>query len=207
MTSEPTVVEGSLKGAQLEEAVAVAVRAFGDDPFFAFLFPNDATRDKSVAILHRAVLREVAGIGVTRTALVDGHVAGVAVWIPPGRWPYSPWVQFRQLVSTLRAFVGNMGSIMRSRGLFQEIVKAHPKRPHWYLQLLMVDPDHQRQGIGGALQSPTLDACDAAGLPAWLETQKQDNLAYYARFGFSVVGEHRAPDGPPIWSLNRDPRG
>lgn len=207
MTTLPTIVEGTLKGVHLEEAVEVSVRAFGDDPFFEFLFPNAATRDRSVAILHRAVLREVAAIGVTRTALLDGHVVGVAVWVPPGRWPYSPLIQLRQLKSTLRAFLPNFRTIMRSRGLFQEIVKAHPKHPHWYLQLLMVDPDHQRQGIGGTLQTPTLEVCDAAGLPAWLETQKEDNLAYYARFGFRVVSEHRAPEGPPIWSLNRDPKG
>jgi GNAT superfamily N-acetyltransferase len=203
----PTIVEGTLTGAQLEEAVEVSVRAFSDDPFFGFLFPNEASRDKSVAILHRVVLRQVARIGVTRTALVDGHVVGVAIWIPPGRWPYSPMLQLRQLVGSLRAFLPVFGTIMRSRGLFQEIVKAHPKAPHWYLQLLMVDPSHQRQGIGGALQTPTLDVCDAAGLPAWLETQKEDNLAYYGRFGFTVISEHRVPDGPAIWSLNRDPKG
>jgi GNAT superfamily N-acetyltransferase len=206
VTTEPTVVEGTLQGTQLEEAVEVSVRAFSDDPFFEFLFPKPESRDKSVAILHRVVLRQVARTGVTRTALVDGHVVGVAVWIPPGGWPYSAMLQVRQLVGSMRAFLPVFGTIMRSRGLFQEIVKAHPKTPHWYLQLLMVDPSFQRQGIGGTLQTPTLELCDTAGLPAWLETQKEENLAYYARFGFSVVGEHRAPDGPSIWSLSRNPK-
>jgi predicted N-acetyltransferase YhbS len=70
----------------------------------------------------------------------------------------------------------------------------------------MVDPDVQRQGIGGRLQSPTLGVCDEEGLPAWLETQKEENLAYYERFGFTVVDEHHPiADGPSMWSLRREP--
>jgi GNAT superfamily N-acetyltransferase len=207
VTTSPTVVEGTLEGTALEEAVGVSIRAFQDDPFFEFLFPKDASRDRSIGILHRVVLQKVATIGVTRTALVDGHVVGVAVWIPPGRFPFPPMVQVRQLFGSIRAFLPVMGTVMRARGVLQEVVQAHTKVPHWYLQLLMVDPAFQRQGIGGALQTPTLELCDSSALPAWLETQKEENLAYYGRFGFSVVGEHRAPDGPSIWSLNRDPKG
>jgi predicted N-acetyltransferase YhbS len=72
----------------------------------------------------------------------------------------------------------------------------------------MVHPDVQRQGIGGMLQSPELAQCDAESIPAWVETQKDENLAYYGRFGFEVVKEHRPfPDAPAMYSLRREPRG
>jgi predicted N-acetyltransferase YhbS len=65
----------------------------------------------------------------------------------------------------------------------------------------------QRLGIGGALQDPTLEACDTEGLPGWLETQKEENLAYYRRFGFEVVKEHNPTPGvPSLWSMRREPR-
>jgi GNAT superfamily N-acetyltransferase len=208
VTLTPTIVEGPLRGGQLEEAAQVSVRAFADDPFFRWLFPNDTTRERSTAKIHAVVLRHLSSIGTTRTAFVDGKVAGVALWLPPGSWPLPPMAQVRQLFGTIPAFRGSFSSLNRARPLLKEVAKAHPKRRHWYLQLLMTDPPYQRQGIGGLLQNPTLEICDREGLPAWLETQKHENLAYYARFGFEVVSEHKAPgDGPSIWSLNREPKG
>jgi GNAT superfamily N-acetyltransferase len=205
---QPDVSEGSLRGAGLDEAVAVAVRAFDDDPFFEYLFPDRAQRHRSVALLHRTVLDRVGDLAVTRTALVDGRVAGVAMWVPPGAWPYPAALQVRQLFSAVRAFVPHMGSFARAGRILRSVELTHPKRPQWYLQLLMVDPPHQRKGIGALLQAPTLATCDAEGLPAWLETQKEENLAYYARFGFQVAKEHRPiASGPAMWSLSRDPAG
>ena len=206
MTTTPVVSEGSLKGDQLEEAVQVSVRAFDDDPFFEYLFPGEAQRHRSVATLHRTVLRHVAAVGVTRTAFVDDRIAGVALWVPPGKWPYSPMLQLRQLFGSVSAFAPHLSSLSRARPIMQAVVQAHPKRPQWYLQLLMVDPPFQRHGIGGMLQTPTIEACDREGTFAWVETQKEENLAYYQRFGFTVVAEHRpVPDAPAMWSLGREP--
>jgi len=203
----PVVTEGSLTGGQLDQAVDVAIRAFGDDEFFTYLFPNEQRRAGAVGALHRSVLVHVAPLGVLRTATVDGRVAGVALWIPPGAWPYPSAVQLRQALGSIRAFLPALKMLPRAGRILRSVELSHPKRPQWYLQLLMVDPAFQRQGIGATLQSPTLEACDREGLPAWLETQKEENLAYYARFGFEVVKEHRPlAEGPAMWSLSRDPR-
>jgi len=204
---EPRVVEGPLRGAHLDEAVDVAVRAFDDDPFFAYLFPKPEQRHRSVGLLHRTVMVHLAAHGTLRTAFVEDKVAGVALWIPPGGWPYPPMLQVRQVFGAVRAFMPSLGSFSRAGRILRAVELAHPKRPQWYLQLLMVDPDVQRQGIGGILQAPTLEACDKQGLPAWVETQKEENLAYYGRFGFEVVTEHRPmADGPAMWSMCRDPK-
>jgi hypothetical protein len=46
----------------------------------------------------------------------------------------------------------------------------------------------------------------ADGLPLWLETGVERNLALYRRFGFRVVAEGDAPGGGPhVWFLRRDP--
>lgn len=205
MTIDATVEEGALTGNRLEEAVAVSVRAFGDDPFFRLLFPQDDRRDRSVGILHRVTLKHLSAIGTTRTAYVDGRIAGVALWLPPGRWPFPIWVQVRQLFGNVSAFRGDFGAIGRVRPLLKEVVQAHPKVPqHYYLQLLMTDPPFQRRGIGTMLLRPTLEQCDREGLPAWLETQKEENLPYYARFGFEVVSRHGLEGSDvAIWSLSR----
>ena len=64
----------------------------------------------------------------------------------------------------------------------------------------------QGRGIGSALLAPGLEACDRDGLPAYLETQKESNVSWYARAGFEVSDEVRLPGTPPIWCLRREPR-
>jgi predicted N-acetyltransferase YhbS len=75
-----------------------------------------------------------------------------------------------------------------------------------YLALLGVDPSAQGQGIGRKLLQPRLDDCDANGVSIYLETQKQENLAYYGRFGFSVRDTVSFDGCPTIWSMWREPR-
>ena len=53
--------------------------------------------------------------------------------------------------------------------------------PHYYLAILGADPLFQRSGRGQRrARSPMLERCDTEGVPAYLETQKEENLAYYA---------------------------
>ena len=79
-------------------------------------------------------------------------------------------------------------------------------QPHYYLAILGADPLFQRAGAGSAAIQPMLDRCDAEGTPAYLETQKEDNIAYYHRSGFSVVEEIRVDGCPSMWAMRREPR-
>jgi len=90
--------------------------------------------------------------------------------------------------------------------LFLEVDKRHPREPHWYLSLLVTDPSAQGRGIGTRLIAPVLERCDVDGHFAYLETQKESNVAWYARSGFEVVDEVRLKGTPPVWLLRRDPR-
>ena len=87
------------------------------------------------------------------------------------------------------------------------IDRARPKEPSWSLFLLAADPSVQRSGIGTGLQQAVLDRTDADGLPAYLEAQNVDNLAYYRRFGYEVGNDlHPVPGGPPLWTVRLEPR-
>jgi ribosomal protein S18 acetylase RimI-like enzyme len=87
------------------------------------------------------------------------------------------------------------------------IAKKHPREPHWYLFLLVTDPEYQRRGIGSLLMNDALPRIDADGVIAYLETQKEDNLAYYRRFGFEVVTTLTpVRNGPPLYAMQRPSR-
>ena len=53
--------------------------------------------------------------------------------------------------------------------------------------------------------APVLARCDTEGLPAYLETQKEENIAYYARHRFDVVRKLELEPCPPVWTLLREP--
>ena len=61
--------------------------------------------------------------------------------------------------------------------------------------------------LATALLAPVLARCDEDGDFAYLETQKEANVAWYARAGFTVVDEIRLEATPPVWCLRRGPQG
>ena len=88
---------------------------------------------------------------------------------------------------------------------FDRLMALHPKEAHWYLGVLGTDPKHQNRGIGSALLRPVLARCDGGGDAAYLEASRPENVPYYERHGFEVVGEFQLPKGPPVWRMLHTP--
>ena len=66
------------------------------------------------------------------------------------------------------------------------------------------DRDKQGQGVGSSLVAPMLARADAEGLPCYLETMKERNVAFYEKHGFQVVVEDDLPKGGPhFWTMKR----
>jgi ribosomal protein S18 acetylase RimI-like enzyme len=87
------------------------------------------------------------------------------------------------------------------------IERHHPPAPpHWYLATLGTEPAAQGRGLGSTVLAPVLEECDRDGVGAYLESSKERNLDYYARFGFRVTRELRLPRGPRVWLMWRDAR-
>ena len=82
----------------------------------------------------------------------------------------------------------------------------HPQdRPHWYLFILGTEPAAQGRGLGSALLAQVLARIDADGMPAYLESSNERNLALYGRHGFEITSEVTIPGGPRIWPMWREP--
>ena len=73
-----------------------------------------------------------------------------------------------------------------------------------YLGTLGVDPALQARGVGTALLNRWLAGLDRKAIGAYLETDRVENLAFYRRAGFEVVGETRV-QGVVIWRMQRAP--
>ena len=123
--------------------------------------------------------------GATLPAEHDHHLVGAAIWVPPGGMP-RPFR--RELLMQLR--LGRLllrgSNLAIGLRLLSAVDRVHPHEPHWYLGLLGTDPTMQGRGVGAALLEPTLARADGEGMPCYLETQKEENLSFYARHGFAV---------------------
>jgi hypothetical protein len=55
--------------------------------------------------------------------------------------------------------------------------------------------------------SHMLARADAAGVPCYLETAKERNVAFYRAHGFDVLVEDTIPNAFRYWTMRRPPRG
>ncbi|MCU1463854.1 MAG: acetyltransferase family protein [Acidimicrobiales bacterium] len=184
----------------------VLTRAFADDPLPTFVATSDRRRPAVIRSFLAPIARDAIPFHHAYAAVDRNGVRGVAAWLPPGAYPPSLARQLRQLPGLLHiaALVPRrMSFVFQALG---ELARTHPKEPHWYLALLAVDPSHQGRGIGRKLIAPVLQLADTEGLPAYLETTKAANVAWYRGAGFDVVDELHVGAGPPIWTMQREPR-
>lgn len=180
-------------------------RAFFDDPVFEWLLPDEEMRRKHLHRVFATMTRHhhLAHGGVE--VATDGPgIGAAALWDPPDRWRESRRAELAQIPMFMRVFGFRAAPGRR----LQELMKrAHPEEPHWYLAVIGSDPSVRGQGFGQVLMRSRLQRCDAEYCPAYLESSKPENVPYYQRFGFTVTGEIKVPDGgPTLWPMWRDPR-
>lgn len=194
-----------LQFAQIRVAAEVLARAFDDSPIMRYLLPKERARTIGMRAFFIAGLVDAHKHGEAWVAIVDGNVAGAAVWLPPGSYPPNSRRQARQMLHLLTVAPVALGSMLKSLKYLRAVEAEHPKVEHWYLATLGVDPVHQGHGYGNRLLDAVLSRTDEAGVPTYLETDKERNLAYYARHRFAETGKIVPMDGaPPTWTMWRD---
>ncbi len=208
MPAAVTIDDGPLDRPTRRACGELCARAFADAEMFSLFFPSPRSRARSIAALHRTALAHLGSAGRCSVARGgDGRVLGVAAWLAPGGFPPPVREQVVRLPSVLAAFAPRWGALRFAARAEAATLALHPREPHWYLQLLAVEPAAQRAGIGSALLTPVLDRVDAEGALAYLETQDEANLAYYGRFGFALDRRvDLGPGRPGLFTMRREPR-
>jgi ribosomal protein S18 acetylase RimI-like enzyme len=167
--------------------------AFFDDPVMSWILTDEANRRRRLAhYLPRA------------TVWTTPDRSAAALWSPPGQAIMAPTTILRYLPD----LVGALGRhTLRALRTLNHVERQHPKERHWYLGVLGTRTAAQGKGLGSAVLGPVLARCDSEGLPAYLESSKYSNIAFYRRHGFEVTGEIALPfGGPSVWPMWRDPR-
>jgi GNAT superfamily N-acetyltransferase len=183
-------------------ALETLVSAFADDPLAQHLFGDRTT-------LHRHL---PAFFGYLLDASLDGcevvvtdDLSAASLWTPPGGNRLGAEV----IAERWQAVLPGLPAVFEERyAQFGALVMpAVPERPYWHLGVLGVRPDRQRRGLGSAVCAPMLDRADGERMPVLLETATPSNLPFYERLGFAVRRRTDLPDGPPVWTMWREPAG
>jgi ribosomal protein S18 acetylase RimI-like enzyme len=66
-----------------------------------------------------------------------------------------------------------------------------PKEQHWHLGPIGVLPSHRRLGIGSKLMERFCKEVDACSAKAYLETDLDENVRFYEKFGFELISESK----------------
>ena len=179
-----------LKKKQIDPSVRVLTSAFAADVMWKAILPDDAERNRVMPVLWRGVITYCQRYGFVNTA---SDVNGIAAWTKPGHAHPTLWKQLRTGFLLSRS-VMLMSKPSRERFIrvMKQVEVQHRQlmpQPHWYLWALGVDPSYQGQGIGGDLLQPGMARAQEAGIPCYLETETEGNVAFYRKQGFEVLHE------------------
>jgi ribosomal protein S18 acetylase RimI-like enzyme len=181
--------------AYIKELARTLGRAFFDDPVATWMLPDPGRRAKGLPLSFAAVARHHFLRGGGMEIASDGpNVAAAALWSPPKRWKMPLMARLRTAPGLFRVFGSD---VARARLVDELMKKNHPAEPHWYLAVIGSDPTYRGQGYAHALMKSRLDRLDDERAAAYLESSNPDNVPYYQRYGFEVVGEIELPDGGP----------
>jgi hypothetical protein len=187
-------------------AGAILARSDADYPSFRHLFPDDE-RPRGLRALFTGIARDAARLGSACGAPPpDGELHGVALWLAPGKYPWSALRQLRGTAGCCRSGAPIPGHFRRScrSGLTAPAfippigtgTWRHGRRPRC-----------PAQGLGGRLLKPALEIADRDRVDCYLETAEPRNAEYYARHGFVVenAAAQLAPDGLAHIAMRRLP--
>lgn len=199
------VVVGVLPPGLAWAAAAALAASHADYPSFRRVFPSPARRGRALRPFFAATVRDATRFGVVRAARQGSKVLAVAVWLPPGAFPWAAGRKLRAMPYLLQVLAADPSNFPKFMRYGANAERAHPADRHWYLVVAGVRPEVRRQGLGSQLMRHELATADSEGIPVYLETADRANVAYYERFGFTVTDQalELVPGGPTHVAMRR----
>ena len=199
MAESGSIEVRDLRAEEVPAAVGVLARGMRDNPLHVAAYGTDPERRlRCHGRLMRAVLTGFPSQEPI-CAIRDGELVGVTGVAPPGTCQPTAAQRVRMLPTMVALGPRTASRVIRWVSVWAE---RDPAEPHVHLGPLAVDAHLQGQGIGSAIMREHCRRLDDAGEVGYLETDKPENVGFYERFGYDVVGEQPVLD-VPNWFMRR----
>jgi ribosomal protein S18 acetylase RimI-like enzyme len=168
-------------------AVLTLAEAFADDPLLELIAPDPARRAK----IGPKFLAPVLEYGMRHGRVwANEDASAVAIWLHPES---GPMTMPRMLRAGMWRAPLDFGLDGTSR-MFKALSATEPFHkqvhgPHWYLMTVGTRRARQGQGLGSQLVGLGTSRADEAGVPCYLETGTESNIAFYRKRGFEIIGQ------------------
>jgi ribosomal protein S18 acetylase RimI-like enzyme len=182
----PSIHPIPLEKTRIADAADMLWCAFADDPFVQRLYPDAVSRRRHFVRTTKMMLHY--GLSCGEVFATSSNLEGVAIWYPSDRITPSLWSMVRFGFFLLPFSIGfrSFRVALAYMDHSAQMRERHVHGPHWYLQLLGVNPSYQGGGYGSLLLRSTLARLDSERVPCCLDTENEKNVAMYEHFGFRV---------------------
>jgi ribosomal protein S18 acetylase RimI-like enzyme len=191
-----------LRPEEVPDAVDVLARGMRDNPLHVAAYGEDPERRLRC---HARLMRCLFRVFTTQQpicAVRDGVLVGVTGVAPAGTCQPTATQRIRLLPDLLA--LGPRTAARVGRWL-SSWAQHDPEDAHVHLGPLAVDAHLQGHGIGSLIMRKHCRRLDGDGDVGYLETDKAENVRFYERFGFEVIGEEPVI-GTANWFMRREPR-
>ena len=199
--THPAVLPRPATRADVAPMAASLVRAFAREPFHQWMVPDADMWIKKAPKYFTSYIKMIRRDGYADT--VDGG-HGSALWLSPDK-PGGGMLSRFQVPFVLWRLAGSKFNDVWN--VIPLIDRHRPQDPHWYLDILGVDPDHASTGIGSALITHGLKRCYESGKLVFLDTLMEGNARFFEKHGFDVTASFTLPSCLAIWTMVRQPGG
>ncbi|MGO8872607.1 MAG: GNAT family N-acetyltransferase [Acidimicrobiales bacterium] len=177
---------------------ALLARAFADDPIGRWYLDCD----DPVVLMELEFLLAAQQLTAIGMLWVTDDLTGAAAWMEPG----SRYDDAAIDAVVLPRLAAHGGATDRLVGFWSWADDHRPALPHWYLDVIGVDPGRRGTGTGHLLLNHGLARVDQSGHACVLFTGNRAAVPWYERHGFVVTLEEQAPGGgPTVWFMERPP--
>jgi ribosomal protein S18 acetylase RimI-like enzyme len=182
-------------------------RAFFNWSLAVALEPEDEIRRIKAHYFYEVSIRHIIKKGEAYAS--SPNMEGVAMWVHSDHYEMSTWQMIKNggLKALYKLGIKKMMKGAKAIEFAENLTSEIMGEPHYHLVWLGVEPELQRKGIGTELMNVLLKKFANENMKCFLDTQDEQNIEYYERFGFKTIKERKFPNiDVTYWGMLWEPK-